>query len=407
MPITLNCPKCHKPFRVRDESIGGRVRCPSCAAVLQVPATLSPASNFGEMPSGESSGPPQDRPVAEDVAAGVKGTVHELMLGSPGRREPADPIPPPGTGMASPPSIKQRVPTAPPNPPAGRTAPAPARTQRPRALESLGPLPADAAAWRSVHGGLGLIRCALFLCSLVFLGALGHGVWIALDSEEALKDGPGFLKKEDWPRWKEVLVAYTAVPLIPAILLLMLGRMRCAGAPSDSNARGLACGAAFFTFLAFLGGVVYFGMTYFDLADRVGLAKAGLSDATQNAIRISSLYLAIPSAALADIMTVLFIGQIGWPLARPKLQKAAAGFFIYIALIPAGIAIGSQFYPVFQQTLRFYEANGNPFVGQDLEFTQRLMIWGVILLMAGAMFFLRYAGVAGTARRAIRKYVSG
>ena len=51
MPITLNCPKCHKPFRVRDESIGGRVRCPSCGSVLQVPAALSPPSHFGaDMP---------------------------------------------------------------------------------------------------------------------------------------------------------------------------------------------------------------------------------------------------------------------------------------------------------------------------------------------------------------------
>ena len=48
MPITLNCPSCHKPFRVRDESIGGKVRCPSCGSVLQVPAALSPASNFDE-----------------------------------------------------------------------------------------------------------------------------------------------------------------------------------------------------------------------------------------------------------------------------------------------------------------------------------------------------------------------
>ena len=87
MPITLNCPKCHKPFRVRDESIGGRVRCPSCGAVLQVPATLSPASNFGDGPAGETSIPASERPVAEDVAAGVKGTVHELMLGNPGRPE--------------------------------------------------------------------------------------------------------------------------------------------------------------------------------------------------------------------------------------------------------------------------------------------------------------------------------
>ena len=269
----------------------------------------------------------------------------------------------------------------------------------------MGPLPSDATAWKSVHGGLGFIRFGLFLCSLVFLGALAHGAWIVLDHDEALKDGPGFLKKDDWPRWKEVFVAYTAVPLIPAILLLMVGRMRCAGAPSESNARGIACGAAFFTFMGLLGAVVYLGMTYFDLAERVGLAKAGLTDVTQNAIRMTSLYVAIPSIALADILTVLFIGQIGWPLARPQLQKAAAGFFIYVALIPAGILIGLEFYPVFDLYRKAREATGNPFAGKESDVGQRILIWGVIFLMAGAMYYLRNAGVAGSARRAIRKYL--
>jgi len=240
----------------------------------------------------------------------------------------------------------------------------------------------------------------------VLLFAFAHGVWIFLDMEEALKDGPGFLKKDDWPRWKELLVAYTALPLIPALICLMLGRMRCAGAPSEANARGLALGAAFFTLVGFLAGVVYFGMTYFDLAERVGLGKAGLSDAMQNSIRMTSLYSAISSAALADILTVLFIGQIGWPLARPKLQTAAAGFFIYVALIPAGILIGLEYYPVFDLFRRARELHGNPFAGQeDSDLAQRILIWSVVFLMSGLMFFLRYAGVAGTGRRAIRKYL--
>ncbi|MBO0699974.1 MAG: hypothetical protein J2P46_16370, partial [Zavarzinella sp.] len=74
MPITLNCPKCHKPFRVRDESIGGRVRCPSCASVLQVPAALSPGSHYGDLPSplasagaaGAGAPSSSERPMAED-----------------------------------------------------------------------------------------------------------------------------------------------------------------------------------------------------------------------------------------------------------------------------------------------------------------------------------------------------
>src|SRR5258708_6352029 len=114
MPITLNCPKCHKPFRVRDESIGGRVRCPSCGSVLQVPSALSPASNFGDAPKPDAaSAAGTHRPVAEDVPAGASrgGTVHDVMLGAAGRREGAvDLNPPAGPHLPGPPSIRAQVP---------------------------------------------------------------------------------------------------------------------------------------------------------------------------------------------------------------------------------------------------------------------------------------------------------
>src|SRR5262245_37986259 len=115
MPITLNCPKCHKPFRVRDESIGGRVRCPSCGAVLQVPAALSPASNFDEPPKSESSD--SVRPVAEEVQGGGHlGTIHEISMG--GQRPGAvDLGPPPGAPLPGPPSIKMQPAYQPPPPP--------------------------------------------------------------------------------------------------------------------------------------------------------------------------------------------------------------------------------------------------------------------------------------------------
>src|SRR5262245_36772277 len=90
MPITLNCPKCHKPFRVRDESIGGRVRCPSCGSVLQVPAALSPASHFGELPRGAAESPEDaNRPMAEPVGGGVPtmGSIPQAGIGSPSSHE--------------------------------------------------------------------------------------------------------------------------------------------------------------------------------------------------------------------------------------------------------------------------------------------------------------------------------
>ncbi|MCS7046244.1 MAG: hypothetical protein NZO58_07800 [Gemmataceae bacterium] len=38
MPITLTCPTCAKPCAVRDEYAGMQVRCPSCSAIINVPA---------------------------------------------------------------------------------------------------------------------------------------------------------------------------------------------------------------------------------------------------------------------------------------------------------------------------------------------------------------------------------
>ena len=114
MPITLNCPKCHKPFRVRDESIGGRVRCPSCGSVLQVPSALSPASHFGDDPRPDG-GSVAGRPLAEDYPVGASrmGSLDEALRGAAAREGAVDLNPPPGP-MAGPPSIRANIPQAPP-----------------------------------------------------------------------------------------------------------------------------------------------------------------------------------------------------------------------------------------------------------------------------------------------------
>jgi predicted Zn finger-like uncharacterized protein len=414
MPITLNCPKCHKPFRVRDESIGGRVRCPSCGAVLQVPAALSPGSHYGDLPSGLASaggpaGAPSstERPMAEDVPG--RG---------PGRRDEADDLGAAGggPGLPGPPSIKPKGP--PPAPPrqlervpataAIPKAPAVARTQRgPAALPTqrvpLGP-GSDDLAWSKVRGGLGMIRWGLFLCALVFIGAFGHAAWTILDFDNAMDEGPGFLKQADWPKYKEVFVAYTAGPLIPAAILFLFGRLRCGAAPAESQARGLARSAAFFTFLAILAAVVYIGLTFFDAGAKLQLP----AEITSKAAPIA-LYAGIPSVILADVLTLLYVGQIGWPLGRPQLQRAAAGFFTYVALLPAAVLIANLFYPV-PPHIRLLPSQPREALalgmGDEVE-ARRVLIWGVVLLMAAALFFLRYAGVAGAGRRAIKKYLAG
>jgi predicted Zn finger-like uncharacterized protein len=406
MPITLNCPKCHKPFRVRDESIGGRVRCPSCGSVLQVPSALSPASHFGDAPRPEG-GSVAGRPMAEDYPVGASrmGSLDDALAGAAAREGAVDLNPPPGSPMAGPPSIRANIPQAPPPPPAAAAKRAPAPAQQPPAPQRPAPrapirLPGgNDPGWMAVRGGLGMIRWALLLCALVFVGVFAHGAWAVLDPDGAMKAGPGFLGKEEWPRWKELMVVYTAGPLIPAAVLLLFGRLRCGAAPAESHARGLGLGAAFFTLVGIAGLALYVGMTYFDLGNKLHLPPVA---------RPVALFAAIPSAVLADVLTLFFIGQIGWPVGRPRLQNAAAGVFAYAAVLPAAILIGHLFYPAYEAARESLDQSGSPLgAGDDADLARRVMIWAVILLAGGMLFFLRYAAVAGAARRAVRRFLAG
>lgn len=405
MPITLNCPKCHKPFRVRDESIGGRVRCPSCGAVLQVPSALSPSSHFGDEPRADGGSVAGTKPIAEDYPIGASrmGAAGDL-LGAAGREGAVD-LNPPATGPAhGPPSIRSQVPGMPPTVPAPSRALA-AQPPAPKRVEPIRKSPVQLPGmsdmnWGPVRGGLGMIRWALLLCALVFVGLFAHGAWCVIDPDGAMKVGPGFLGKEEFPRWREVLIAYTAGPLIPAALLLLLGRLRCAGAPSEAHARSLALGAAFFTMLGLLAGALYVGMHYFDLGNKVPQIPPVAKPIALIAI--------IPSAVLADVLTLFFIGQIGWSVGRPRLQKGAASVIVYPALLIAGILIGHLFYPALDDALESWRQTGSPLgAGDDDALARRVVIWAVIVLAGAMLFFLRYAAVAGAARRAVRKHMAG
>jgi predicted Zn finger-like uncharacterized protein len=398
MPITLNCPKCHKPFRVRDESIGGKVRCPSCGSVLQVPAALAPASNFDGPAKGDGIvGEATPRPVAEDVAPGSHQGVPPVMALPGSARTTGGHLPgPPSikTHSASPPAqlVRPSVPVSLPNAPASPRLPRlPAKN-----------VSADEAAWKKVRGGLGMIRWALFLCVLVVLAGFGQCIWIMFDFDRAMDSRRSLLGREGWPLWKEVLVAYTAGLLTPAALLLLVGRLRCGGAPREAHARGLARAAAFFTLIGLAGVASFLGLTFFQLGE-----KLNLSEAVAERVLYASLYAAIPGAILADLLTLLFIGQIGWALGRPRLQLGIAWFFTYAALLPAGMLIGHLFYPVLRQMQNSMRDYGAPLGDPDSDLAQRATIWGVLMLAAVIVLFLRYAGVAGAARRAIRKLLAG
>ncbi len=247
-----------------------------------------------------------------------------------------------------------------------------------------------------------MIRLALFLLVLWVLAVFAQGVWTVYDYDRAWSDNPGLLKRADWPLKKEAFVAYTVVLTVPAALLLLVGRLRCGGAPSQSQARGLALSAAFFTFVALAGIAGFLTLTFSNVGD-----KLHLPDNMPEKVRLTCIYAAIPSAVIADILTLLFMGQIGWPIRRPQLQKSVAGFFAYALLLPAGVLIGEQYYPVFNSLQESWRKVRTVFGGPEDDQAKRVVIWTVILLTTTILLILRYAAVAGRARRGIRKLLAG
>ena len=421
MPITLNCPKCQKPFRVRDESIGGRVRCPSCAAILQVPSSLAPASHFGFDPPGGAPQNPSEmtgahRPMADDVAP-TPLSDQDLMLGGAGR-PPMMEFGAAGTALPSPPSIKFRgLPGAPS--PGIPTAPVPytsgSKMERPSSFAGgpalnlpkpassfiLPPTPGPAtqlpgtstgSGWTGACRGLSLVQGGLILWMVPFLGALGHIIWAYLKPEQAAADAPGFLGRAELPFWKELALAYTVPAVCFGLLLLFLGRVKCNAVPDPSAARGLARAATFCTLLGVVGAGAA-AAYYFGYAEKFKLPpEAGPL----------GLCVWAPAAVLADLFTLFFIAQVGWAAGRPKLLLSVGTFLTFVLVAPAMMAAATLFFPAVEPLRVTLDQYGNPFANPDKQVTQRLMIAGGIVALYGATLFACYAGLAAAAKRAIR-----
>lgn len=427
MPITLNCPKCHKPFRVRDESIGGKVRCPSCGAVLAVPESLASANSVFDMPHvdinpAEVTG--SHRPVAEDVFGSTQ------TVGTYGAALPAPPsIKMPSMPPAAPPSAPPRshLPVAPSpstfQPPRSASMPAsPSTMQPPAAPLPPGPMPTSAnlnvswpatppvpatsnptaksgrpsagAEWLGTLSGLGSIHLGILLLLIPVVGISAHLVLAASNPEGGFKDGPGMLGKENWPRWKEAMALYTGIPVGLAGLFLLFGRLQCLGVPSVSGAKSLAFLALLFNLIA-LGGIGALIASQF--------TELNLPPAVMLALPVA----AIASALITDIATLFFVGQVGSSLGNGNTLGKVASVFLLAVIVPAAAWITHQQMNLFQPLIDRWNSEGMAFTqGMPKELQNKFFIVIGFVFGGLALILLRYASSITSARYAIRATLS-
>jgi len=105
---------------------------------------------------------------------------------------------------------------------------------------------------------------------------------------------------------------------------------------------------------------------------------------------------------LADLFTLLFIGQVGWAAGRPRLLLSVGTFLTFALVAPAMMAAATLFYPAVEPVRATLAQHGNPFANPDKQVTVRIMVAVGVVAVYGAVLFARYAGLAGSAKRAIR-----
>ncbi len=269
MSMTLSCPSCSKRFKIREESIGKRVRCPYCAETISTPtaeekaiagAPTAPIPPEVLPPSAAGLKPTITPPAAAPVASSVE-------WGASDTPAPPAPVPmaPPSFPHATEPAPLSEL-SAPVFNRGSRTA-----TQRPNAkpdryAPSNTPTPEQLLApqWSRVRAGLCWVLFGLFLLALP--GFVGFAKAIAQRSGTELPQGPG----NDWvsiPGYinssepnsvvmtkPELLdAAAYGLPVILGLLFMGLGRLLCGAAPRTSGAKGVFTFSGLFTFVALAG----------------------------------------------------------------------------------------------------------------------------------------------------------
>ncbi|MCE9533616.1 MAG: hypothetical protein K8T89_21195, partial [Planctomycetes bacterium] len=407
MPITLNCPKCHKPFRVRDESVGMKVKCPTCGAVLQVPSSLSPASlDTSKIPGSESPAMPPKRPAGPAAPARTArpepnpesesdGGSFFNDLPAPGpisgppslavpqmrrRGEPEDEDMGPRRSAPSGPLPSARKPSAAkPKPAAKRQA----ESEEPESVEE------SAAGWRKVRKGLGWVRLGIFLALLPAAASFGIVIYCfqehtALPQDVKMNGVTG----KGLSLWTEIELASTYGGGVLVYLLLLLGRKGCTHVPSVAKTRGLAGGTLFFTFLAFVAFATYATSIVMPI-----FAAQRLPHEAE--IKPFALMGFVFIGFLAEMWFMLFVAQAGIPLASMRIIREIALSAFLLIVLPVGVYITNHYY--------YALLLNSPKLEPEKILETNLIQHGIYFLFS-ALFVIRIFKISGLLKRSIRNW---
>jgi hypothetical protein len=307
--IQFSCPTCQRPLKVGQEYAGRQSKCPGCGSFLTVPA-----------------------------APGGSGAIPDWMSDAPAAPAPAPrpPVVPPRTPAVSP---RPRAPAVPP--PSYGVAEAPEEN-----FDGIdeGDLPDD---WKSVRGGLGLLRtstivniCA-FLVAFVGFGILfavfGTMVFTALSSTANSANTVNTINPGRPPRPAVTpqpavgaveqmgilfvglgigVVGLVGVLWFAGIVLKVVGALKVLPVPEASKAKPWAIG--FVVCVAIVVGCTILSF----LASAAGAGNLG------NTISAGSSL-----ASLAEVFFFLFfLHQLGTYLGSPELRKYVVNYAIWLGV---------------------------------------------------------------------------
>jgi hypothetical protein len=404
MPLTLNCPKCHKPFRVRDESVGMRVKCPTCAAILQVPADLAPAA----AKSGGSAGAAPKRPAGQPVASKTAkaGGGDDLFEDLPDNSSSGPPSIPPARTQPMKRSREEeddepkrdernkrsggRATVTGPLPPvsparkAARGKPTPRRSETEADPQQIID---DAAGWRKVKKGLGWVQFGFLLAALPILGHFATVAYCVYEKSKIPADvsQPGLLGK-GMSLWQELEVAYVGIFAL-ATLVMLLGQVGITRVPESARTRGLAGGTAFLTFMAFAAAAIY------------GVAEYGHRLGGPDLPRVVGevSWIALLAFGLLSFMWIfLFAGQAGVPLRANRVLPEIGMSILLIALLVAAAKITDKFYAIFVTPEQAKATDDG---------MRAFLIEQALYLVVGILMVFRSISILGIVRRGVRRWL--